>query len=117
MPEYKVFEIIGENCITMEDGQKIYDLVFPELKSGNSVELNFSGCKIFVSLFFNYAIGHLLKDFPPNDLNRLLTISNIEPMGSETLQGVIENAKRYYLMDDATRKKIDEEILLQTISE
>lgn len=117
MPKFRVFDIIGENCITMEDGEKIYALILPELKAGNSVEIDFSGCKIFVSLFFNHAVGHLLKDFSSDDLHRLLTFSNIDSVGKETIQGVIKNAKRYYSMDAAARNKIDEEILLQTTTE
>lgn len=113
----KVFDIVGENCITMDDGQKVYDLVLPKLQSGNSVELDFSGCRIFVSLFFNYAIGHLLKDFSSEDLNRLLKISGLTAVGVETLQGVIENAKRYYSMDDEARRKVDDAILHQITAE
>lgn len=117
MPKFRVLDIVGENCITMEDGEKIYALVLPELKEGNSVDLDFSGCKIFVSLFFNHAVGHLLKDFSPDDLNRLLSFSSIDSVGKETIQGVIKNAKRYYSMDAATRNKIDDEILLLTNTE
>lgn len=117
MPKFRIFDIVGENCITMEDGEKVFALIFPELKAGNSVDMDFSGCKIFVSLFFNHAVGRLLKDFSADDLNRLLSFSNIDAVGKETIQGVIKNAKRYYSMDDATRNKIGDEILLQTIIE
>lgn len=113
MIKIKVLDIVGENCITMDDGQKVYDLIFPELKAGNPMELDFSGCRIFVSLFFNYAIGHLLKDFSSDELNRLLKISDLTSIGVETLKGVIANAKRYYSMDEETRRKVDEAILQQ----
>lgn len=113
MTKIKVLDIAGENCITMDDGQKVYDLIFSMLQTGNPVELDFSGCKIFVSLFFNYAIGRLLKNFCPDDLNRLLKFSNLPPVGSETLIESIANAKRYYSMDEETRRKVDEAILQQ----
>ena len=111
MARFEILQIIGENCITMEDGQKVYGLIFPELQAERPVELDFSGVKVFVSLFFNYAIGHLLQDFKIEDMNRLLKISNIESQGAETLEKVIDNAKRYYDLEEKTRQQVDQAIV------
>lgn len=107
-----VHKIIGENCITLEDGQKVYDLINPELSAGRTVELDFTNVTVFASPFFNSAIGRLLKDIKPDDLNRLLKIINLVPAGLTVLKRVIENSKEYY-SNGAVRKALDEVLLDQ----
>jgi hypothetical protein len=89
-------ELIGENCITLEDGQRIYDLIHPELQAGRAVEIDFSGTTVFASPFFNAGFGQLLKDIEPGRLNELLKVANLVPAGLNVLKRVIENAKQYY---------------------
>lgn len=101
-----VFDLVGENCLTIVDGQKVYDLIYPELLAGHEVELDFDKAKVFASPFFNTAIGRLLKDLKPEDLNRLLKVSNIIPAGYAVLKRVIENSKQYF-SDEKTRETID----------
>lgn len=104
----KIYEIAGENCITMESGQKVYDQIYGELKAGRPVELDFSSVSIFASPFFNAAIGQLFQDFKPEHLQSLLTTTNLlEPEGLQVLNRVIENSKQYYT-DDSYRKAQDE---------
>lgn len=110
-----VYDLIGENCITMEDGQKVYDLIHPELSADCFVELDFTKVGVFASPFLNVAIGQLLKDIKSEDLNRLLKVSNMTPAGLAVLRRVIENSKQYY-SDDKTRKAVDE-ILLEQVED
>ena len=119
MVQYKILPIVGENCITREDGERIYELVFPHLDAGESVELDFGGCKIFASLFFNHAIGKLVGAFQPKpeQLNKLLAIVNLGADGRAVLGRVIENAKIYYAdpkardaQDRAIQAQADDEI-------
>ncbi len=112
MGKYKIIELIGKNCITLEDGQKIYDLIYPELTAGHTVELDFTDVKIFISRFFNAAIGQLLKDITPDVLNKLLKFENLSPVGKAILKQVIENSKRYYY-DENYRKAVDEVLIAQ----
>lgn len=88
--------LIGENCITQEDGQKVFEQVHPELVAGHQVELDFNGVEVFASPFLNAAIGRLLKDIKADDLNRLLTISSLTSSGKQVLSRVIENSKTYF---------------------
>ena len=64
--------------------------------AGREVELDFDGVSVFASLFFNAAIGQLLKDIGPETLNRLLHLDNLNPLGQDLLRRVIDNSKRYY---------------------
>lgn len=98
----QILALTGPNCITLEDGQMIYERIFPELKAGHSVELDFKGVKLFASPFFNAAIGQLYKDFSSDDLNRLLDMRGLTANGSIVLRKVGENAKVYY---SSTRAK------------
>ena len=99
--------LIGKNCITSEDGQKVYQLIHPELLAGNSVELDFSEVNVFASPFFNAAIGQLLKDIQPETLNRLLKLSHLNSVGTQLAKKVIDNAKQYYSSEDI-RKAVNE---------
>lgn len=106
-----VYEQIGENCLTLDDGQKIYGLIHPELLANHQVELDFDKVKVFASPFFNAAIGQLLKDIKPECLNRLLKICNLVPAGLAVLKRVISNSKQYY--SDENFRKAQDEILLE----
>lgn len=108
-----IYELIGENCITLEDGQKIYDRIHPELLAGHPVEIDFAKVGVYASPFFNAAIGQLLKDIKAEDLNRLLKINNLVPAGRAVLKHVIENSKQYY--SDENFRKAQDEVLLEQV--
>lgn len=109
-----VASLVGEDAITPDDGQAVYDWIAPALRRGEQVDLDFDGVNVFASQFFNAAIGQLLRDFPPDELNRLLTVSHLKPPGEDVLRRVIENSKRYY-SEPNYRKAVDE--ALQALSE
>jgi hypothetical protein len=108
-------DLFGENCITLEDGQKLYDIIHPKLMAQQAVELDFSGVLIFASPFMNAAIGQLLRDIAPDDLNRLLIINRqkITRVGLSILKVVINNAKAYY--SDASYREAVEASLRQDL--
>ncbi len=108
-----IHDMIGENCITIDDGQQVYDAIYPKLTAGKPVEVDFDKVKIFASPFFNSAIGRLLKDIEPDALNRLLVVNNLHSDGMMVLKRVIENSKQYY-SDETTRKTLDEILLEQS---
>jgi hypothetical protein len=91
-----VQELVGENAITLEDGDKIYKIIFTALKSEEMIGIDFLGVKVFASPFFNSAIGRLLKDFSKDTLNRLLSFDNLNPVGTDVVKRVIENSKQFY---------------------
>ena len=106
-----IYGLIGENCITLEDGQKIYDRIHPELLAGHPVELDFAKVDVYAQPFFNAAIGQLLKDIKTEGLNRLLKICNLVPAGRAVLKRVIENSKQCY--SDENFRKVQDEVLLE----
>lgn len=103
--EIKTF--VGERCVTSDDGQRVYEEIHPKLAAGETVYLDFTGVTVFASPFFNFAIGQLLKDLKPDDLNELLKVEGLLPDGGLVVQRVVKNAKEYY-ENPETRKAVDE---------
>jgi hypothetical protein len=94
--QLNVISFTGENCITVEDGEQLYQKIHPEILKGNRVDIDFSGVKIFASPFFNAAIGQLLMDLQPEQLHAKLHFIGLSQHGDHVLRRVIENAKKYY---------------------
>jgi hypothetical protein len=105
----QIHSLTGPNCITLEDGQIVYETILPELKAGNRVELDFKGVKLFASPFFNAAIGQLYRDFSSDELNRLLDMRGLTANGEIVLRKVGENAKVYY--SSAKAKSVIESVV------
>jgi len=94
--EVKIRSYIGENCITVDDGERLYQKIHNEILKGQRVDVDFSDVKIFASPFFNAAIGQLLKDLPREQLKSLLHFIGLSSHGDHVLRRVIENAQKYY---------------------
>lgn len=94
--EISIIKDIGKNCITLDAGKKLYQLILPRLSAGQDVTLNFEGVTVFASPFFNAAVGHLMKDIDPAMLNKHLHFEKLTDTGFDVLKRVIENAKEYY---------------------
>lgn len=105
----EVKQLVGDAALTLEDGLKLYSVIKPQLTNGQQVDIDFSGITLYASLFFNAAIGQLLKDFRPESLNTLLTIENLNAFGLDTMKRSIENAKRFYASEDF--RKAQSEVL------
>jgi len=112
MMNYSIKENVGANGITLQDGQKVYDAVYPELKEKREVTLDFAEVRILASPFLNAAIGQLLRDLSPDDLNRYLKFVNLPPVTRPILKRVIDNAKDYYT-NATVRQAVDEAVSIE----
>jgi len=109
--KYIIRELIGEKCMTQQAGQQLYEMIYPKLQAGQTVELDFIGVKRFLSVFFNFAIGQLLRDLDPTVLLRLLTVANLTPIGQQTYDRVLDNAKQYYSLNEQEQDAVDTIVL------
>ncbi len=98
--------IIGENCITLEDGEKVYKMILPVLDKDQDVELDFTGVRIYASPFFNGAVGKLLGKFTPEELNMRVKFEGLSDHGKQILRRVTQNARKYY-SNDKFRNAVD----------
>lgn len=94
--KFSVRRLVGENCITSDDGVRIYEQIHPELLADREVYLDFAGTQVFASPFFNAAIGRLFEDITSEKLNRRLHLDNLAPNGRSVLARVVDNSKRFY---------------------
>ena len=95
----EVATIAGPNCITAEDGESVFEKVVAGLATPDVVELDFTGVEVYSSPFFNAAIGPLLRDFSPDQLNQRLILLGLSSDGKAVLRRVIKNAREYYTRD------------------
>ena len=56
-------EAVGENCSSIDDGERLLSLISPELIKGFAVELDFEGVKLVLTPFLNACFGKLLEQF------------------------------------------------------
>ena len=91
-----VQQLVGDLCMTYEDGAKLHNAYRAAFDSGVFVELDFAGTRIFVSRFFNAAVGQLLKDHGIEEVRRRLHCVNLPFAGAAPLRQSMENAERYF---------------------
>jgi len=103
---YMIKEHIGENAITMDDGEIVYQFLYSELIKNQYTELDFEGVEIVASPFLNVAIGKLMRDFTPDQLNTYLKFKNVSPITVPILRRVIETSREYYT-DELHRLAVD----------
>ncbi len=92
----KVSDVVGQFCINKEQGQKIYNLIYPTLKVGKRTEVSFEKVLIVLPVFLNFAFKDLLRDIEGKDLKRSLVVTNLSDAASELYQSVMENDLIYY---------------------
>ena len=96
----KVFDMTGTVAADAQQGQALYDLIYPYIKAEEQVELDFTDVRIYVTTFFDYSICQLLRDFDAETLNWRLLITHLPPYADTKLRKCIENAQHYYSMLD-----------------
>ena len=102
------------NTIAMstEDGEKLFDVLYENLKQSKKIELSFDGIDILISHFLNESIGKLYSKFDNwNILDKSIEYKDIDSDDLELLrEKVIPTAKNHF--KDANKiDSIDESIL------
>lgn len=88
--------LVGAVCMTYEDGAKLHEAYRPAFDRGETVVLDFANTRIFVSRFFNAAVGQLLKDYGIEEVRHRLKIVNLAGAGHAPLRHSVDNAQRYF---------------------
>jgi uncharacterized protein DUF4325 len=73
----KMAELIGEKCESIDDGEKLYQMLISELRNGRAVELDFTGVHSVITPFMNASLGKLLDLFEKETLMEKLILCHI----------------------------------------
>jgi hypothetical protein len=106
----EVAALFGENCITAEDGRALHGRIsdaLATLQKGERVEVDFANTAVFSSPFFNAAVGELLRDHEPVELNAKVALLGLSADGYALVERVIKNAREYF-SNPRVRKTVDE---------
>lgn len=102
----KVYDLIGEYAMGADRGEKLYEEIYPKLLEGKNISLEFTGIKIFTSIFFSSAMGKLLKDIACEKLYELIEFTGLSQDDQKLLAHVMKNAERYF-SDEEYRNAVD----------
>ncbi len=75
----KMAELIGEKCESIDDGEKLYQMLISELRNGRAVELDFTDVRSVITPFMNASLGKLLDLFEKETLMEKLILCHISP--------------------------------------
>ena len=93
----RVHDIVGGPlCVSIEDGQRLHDKIFPLLNAGTPLVLSFERVDTLISAFLNAAIGQLYGELPEDRLRDLLSVKNMNEDDRVILKRVVDNAKLYF---------------------
>lgn len=97
--DIKVAELVGARALTLEDGNRLHDLILPPLKTSTGVRLDFQGVTDVSTAFLNTAVGQLYAEVPASDLREFLKIENLSESAERSLEKVLTYARRFYRVD------------------
>lgn len=83
-------------AVSSSDGDRVYQLIHPQLADGKSVIVDFAGIELLTTAFLNIAIGQLYKDFDPMEISEKLKLENVSDLDLPLFKKVIDRAKIYF---------------------
>jgi hypothetical protein len=92
----RIYDVVGDVCMTYEDGERLHKVFRDAFDRGETIDLDFSKTRIFVSAFFNASVGTLLEKYSLDEVRKRLKFLNLPEAAREPLQHSVENAERYY---------------------
>jgi hypothetical protein len=102
----RVHDLIGELCMTYEDGEALLAKLRPALIDHPQVEVDFEGTRVHMTPFFNGSLVALLQDYHLDDLRQKLIVQNLPAHAAETLRRRMADGERYY-HDPIYQKAVD----------
>ncbi len=89
----RLIETIGPECISLDQGEKVYRLLLEELKAKKTVEVDFQGLETLFSPFLMGSLGKLLGHFEKEVLMQNLMYCNISSDQLKTVNQFIDRAE------------------------
>ncbi len=89
----QLIETIGSECVSLDQGEKVYHLLLGELKEKKTVEVDFQGVQTLFSPFLMGCFGKLLGNFEKEALMQRLAFCNISSDHLKTVNEFIDRAE------------------------
>jgi len=83
-------EKVGKNCASLDDGEKLLQLISPELLKGSTVEVDFSGVNLVLTPFLNACFGKLLERFGKEMTMTHVSMRNLSAEFLNRINGFID---------------------------
>lgn len=82
-------------CIGGLEAEKLYELIFPLIKEGKNVILDFQNIEESTPAFIDLTIGELYEHFPAEQIEKLLSFINTDPEVAFDIETVVKWTKEY----------------------
>ena len=97
----RLSEHVGTHCASIDDGQKVYNLLASEFKKGNSVELDFQEVQSILTPFLHNCIGKLLNEYQKETVMERLVLCNLSAEHLKQVNLYIDRKDQDQLQNDS----------------
>ncbi len=94
-------DTIGVNCTSIDDGQEFYNQIYPEIKAGRSVEVDFKGVESILTPFLRNSIGRILDFLGKEAVMERLILCNISQEHLKQVNNYIDRTDEEQTQSDS----------------
>ena len=108
---------VGQNCSSIDDGAKVFELISPELVKDLTVEVDFKGVKFMLTPFLNACFGKLLEHFGKEKIMTNVAIRNVSEDFLRRINEFIDRKDKEYTQSseqEILQELFDEDGLIDT---
>ena len=92
---------ISAKCASIDDGQIFFKQVYPEIKEGRSVKVDFEGVELILTPFLHQSIGRLLEYFGKETVMEKLVLCNISRDQLKQVNNYIDRTEQQQFQSDS----------------
>ena len=92
---------ISAQCASVDDGQVFFKKVYPEIKEGMSVKIDFEGVELILTPFLHHSIGRLLEYFGKETVMEKLILCNISRDHLKHINNYIDRTEQQQFQTDS----------------
>jgi len=92
---------IGIHCSSIDDGQEFFNQIYPELKKGRSVEVDFNRVESILTPFLRNSIGRLLDYLGKETVMERLILCNISQEQLKQINNYIDRTDQEQIQNDS----------------
>ncbi len=92
---------ISAQCASVDDGQVFFKKVYPEIKEGRSVKIDFEGVELILTPFLHHSIGRLLEYFGKETVMEKLILCNISRDHLKHVNSYIDRTEQQQFQTDS----------------